>query len=146
MPVLVADDNETNRHILAEMLANWRMGPTAVGGGFAALAELKRAAGAGEPFPLVLLDAVMPDMDGFAVAREIRHDPALAGATIMMLSSADGAGEVARCRELGIAVFLRKPVKQSELLNAVLKALGGLAGTGVPPCAPWRLRACASPT
>ena len=127
MPVLVADDNETNRHILSEMLTNWRMGPTAVGGGCAALAELKRAAGAGEPFPLVLLDAVMPDLDGFAVAREIKHDPALAGATIMMLSSADGAGELARCRELGIAVFLRKPVKQSELLDAVLKALGGLA-------------------
>jgi PAS domain S-box-containing protein len=127
MPVLVADDNETNRHILSEMLANWRMGPTAVGGGRAALAELKRAAGTGEAFSLVLLDAVMPDMDGFAVAQEIKHDPALAGATIMMLSSGDGTGELARCRELGIAVFLRKPVKQSELLDAVLKTLGGLA-------------------
>ena len=127
MPVLLADDNETNRHILSEMLTNWRMGPTAVGTGLAALAELKRAAGAGEPFPLVLLDAVMPDMDGFAVAREIKHDPALAGATIMMLSSGDGAGEPARCRELGIAAFLRKPIKQSELLNAVLTALGRLA-------------------
>ncbi len=127
MPVLVADDNDTNRHILSEMLTNWRMGPTAVGSGYAALAELKRAAAAGEPFPLVLLDVVMPDLDGFAVAREIKHDPALAGATIMMLSSADGAGELARCRELGIAAFVRKPVKQSELLDAVMKALGGLA-------------------
>ena len=127
MPVLVADDNETNRRILADMLANWRMGPTAVGSGGAALAELKRAAGAGEPFPLVLLDAVMPDLDGFAVAQEIKRDPALAGATIMMLSSADGAGEMARCRELGIAVYLRKPVKQSELLDAILTALGELA-------------------
>jgi two-component system, sensor histidine kinase and response regulator len=134
MPVLVADDNETNRRILSEMLATWRMGPTAVGGGRAALAELKRAAAAGDPFPLVLLDAVMPDLDGFAVAREIKHDPALAGATVMMLSSADGAGELARCQELGIAAFLRKPVKQSELLDAVLKALGGLAA--LPETAP----------
>ncbi len=127
MPVLVADDNETNRHILSEMLANWRMGPTAADSGRAALAELKRAAGAGEPFPLVLLDAVMPDLDGFAVAQEIKRDPALAGATIMMLSSADGAGELARCRELGIAVYLRKPIKQSELLDAILTVLGRLA-------------------
>jgi CheY-like chemotaxis protein len=127
LPVLAADDNETNRGILAEMLANWRMRPTAVGSGRAALAELKRAAAAGDPFPLVLLDAVMPDLDGFAVAQEIKHDPALAGVTIMMLSSADGAGELARCRELGIAAYLRKPVKQSELLNAVLAALGKLA-------------------
>ncbi len=127
LPVLAADDNETNRGILAEMLANWRMRPTAVGGGRAALAEMKRAAAAGDPFPLVLLDAVMPDMDGFAVAQEIKRDPALAGATIMMLTSADRGGELARCRELGIAAYLRKPVKQSELLNAVLTAMGGLA-------------------
>ena len=124
MPVLAADDNDTNRGILAEMLANWRMKPTAVGSGRAALAELRRAAAAGDPFPLVLLDAVMPDLDGFAVAEAIRRDPALAGATIMMLSSADSGGEVSRCRELGIAVFLRKPLKQSELLNAVQAALG----------------------
>ena len=139
LPVLVADDNETNRGILAEMLANWRMGTTAVGSGRAALAELKRAAGAGDPFPLVLLDAVMPDLDGFAVVQEIRHDPALAGAIILMLSSADRGGELARCRELGIAAYLRKPIKQSELLNAVLTALGSLPGpetaaapTGLP--------------
>ena len=134
LPVLVADDNETNRGILAEMLANWGMRPTAVGSGRAALAELKRAAGAGDPFPLVLLDAVMPDLDGFAVVQEIKHDPALAGATILMLSSADRGGELARCRELGIAAYLRKPIKQSELLNAVLTALGSLpAGPETAP-------------
>jgi PAS domain S-box-containing protein len=124
LPVLAADDNDTNRGILTEMLANWRMKPTAVASGRAALAELRRAAMAGDAFPLVLLDAVMPDLDGFAVAEEIRRDPALAGATIMMLSSADRGGELARCKELGIAVYLRKPLKQSELLNAVQTALG----------------------
>ena len=124
LPVLAADDNETNLGILAEMLSNWRMQPTLVDGGRAALVELRRAAAAGEAFPLVLLDAVMPDMDGFAVAEEIKKDPALAGATIMMLTSADRAGERARCRELGIAAYLRKPIKQSELLNAVMKAMG----------------------
>ncbi len=124
--MLVVDDNVTNQQVLAEMLANWRMQPTAVGSGRAALAELKRAAGTGDPFPLVLIDVIMPDMDGFAVAHEIKHDPALAGATILVLSSADRGGELARCRELGITVYLRKPVKQSELLNAVLTALGSL--------------------
>jgi PAS domain S-box-containing protein len=123
LPVLAVDDNETNLQILAEMLTNWRMRPTAVDGGREALAELRRAAAAGEPFPLVLLDAVMPDLDGFAVAQEIKSDPALAGATIMLLTSADRSGELARCQELGIAAYLRKPVKQSELLNAVIEAL-----------------------
>jgi PAS domain S-box-containing protein len=133
LPVLAADDNETNRNILAEMLANWRMKPTAVGGGREALAEMKQAAGAGDPFPLVLLDAVMPDLDGFAVAQEIKDDPALAGATIMMLTSADRPGDLSRCRALGIAAYLRKPVKQSELLNAVLMALGKLAEPEIAP-------------
>jgi PAS domain S-box-containing protein len=136
LPVLAADDNETNRGILTEMLANWRMKPTAVDSGRAALAELRRAAAARDPFPLVLLDAVMPDLDGFAVAQEIRNDPSLAGATIMMLSSADRGGELARCRELGIVAYLRKPLKQSELLNAVLTALGmaaGLESASAPP-------------
>jgi signal transduction histidine kinase/CheY-like chemotaxis protein/HPt (histidine-containing phosphotransfer) domain-containing protein len=136
LPVLAVDDNETNLGILAEMLANWRMRPTAVGGGHAALAEMKRAAAAGRPFPLVLLDAVMPDLDGMAVAQEIKHDPALAGAIVMMLTSADRPGDLARCRELGIAAYLHKPIKQSELLNAVLTALGRLAEpktASVPP-------------
>jgi CheY-like chemotaxis protein/HPt (histidine-containing phosphotransfer) domain-containing protein len=136
LPVLVEDDNETNRGILAEMLANWRMRPTAVDGGRAALAEMKRAGAAGDPFPLVLLDAVVPDLDGFAVAQEIKHDPVLAGATIMMLTSADRPGDLARCREVGIAAYLRKPVKQSELLNAVLTALGRLAEPETAPSPP----------
>ena len=136
LPVLAVDDNETNRGILAEMLANWRMRPTAVGGGRAALAEMKRAAAAGHPLPLVLLDAVMPDLDGLAVAEEIKHDPALAGATVMMLTSADRPGDLARCRELGIAAYLYKPIKQSELLNAVLTALGRLAEPKTAPAPP----------
>jgi CheY-like chemotaxis protein/HPt (histidine-containing phosphotransfer) domain-containing protein len=77
-----------------------------------------------DPFPLVLLDAFMPEMDGFAVAEQIKRDPDLAGATIMMLTSSDRSGEAARCRELGIACYLRKPISQSELLDAVLTALG----------------------
>jgi CheY-like chemotaxis protein len=144
LPVLAVDDNETNRGILTEMLANWRMRPTAVDGGRAALAEMKRAAAAGHPFPLVLLDAVMPDLDGFAVAQEIKHDPALAGATVMMLTSSDSSGDLARCRELGIVTYLRKPIKQSELLNAVLMALGRLAELDGTP-APASLSAAGAP-
>jgi PAS domain S-box-containing protein len=121
--VLVVDDNATNRRILVEMLTSWRMRPTAADGGPAALGELRQAAGAGEPFPLVLLDAQMPGMDGFALAEKIRQQPELAGATIMLLSSADRAGDVQRCQELGISAYLMKPVKQSELLNTILTVM-----------------------
>jgi two-component system sensor histidine kinase/response regulator len=124
LPVLVVDDNATNRVILSEMLMSWRMKPVAVEGGHAALAELRRAAGEGEPYPLVLLDSQMPDLDGFALAEQIRSHPELAGATIMMLVSSDRQGSIERCREAGIGACLMKPLKQSELLNAILDLLG----------------------
>ncbi len=124
LPVLVVDDNATNRRILEELLGNWRMRPTAVIGARPALEALRLAMASGEPFPLVLLDGHMPEMDGFSLAREIKRDPQLAETTLLMLTSADGPGDAARCRALGIADYLTKPVKQSELLNAILTALG----------------------
>jgi PAS domain S-box-containing protein len=124
LPALVVDDNATNRQILEEMLTNWRMAPQAADGGRAALAAMEKARGGGRPFRLVLLDAHMSDLDGFAVAEQIKRNPELAGATIMMLTSDRQRGDAARCRELGIAAYLTKPITQSELLDAILLALG----------------------
>ncbi|MGA2631914.1 MAG: PAS domain S-box protein, partial [Terriglobia bacterium] len=124
MPVLVVDDNATNRRILEAMLTHWVMQPTLAEGGREALGYMDAARNAGKPYPLVLIDAQMPDMDGFALAEQIKQDPTLAGATIMMLTSAGQRGDAARCRELGIAVYLIKPIRQSELLEAILLALG----------------------
>ncbi len=117
--VLVADDNETSRAVLEEMLVGWRMRPTAVDGGAAALAELERAAARGEPYPLVVLDAGMPAPDGFEVVRNLRDRPGLAGPAVLLLSSADRPGDVARCRELGVGRHLSKPVKPSDFLEAL---------------------------
>ncbi len=125
LPVLVVDDNATNRRILEETLSGWAMRPTCVEGGEQALAALERAHQAGEPFALVLLDAQMPVMDGFTLAERIQQRPELAAvATVMMLSSAGQPGSMARRRELGIATHLTKPVKQTELWKAILAALG----------------------
>ncbi len=124
MKVLVVDDNAANRRILEDMLTRWRMRPTSVADGREALAVLRDACAAGQPYELVILDAQMPDMDGFAVAERIRSDPDMAGATVMMLSSLDLGTEAPRCRDLGIKAYLVKPVSQSELIGAILKALG----------------------
>jgi CheY-like chemotaxis protein/anti-sigma regulatory factor (Ser/Thr protein kinase) len=132
LPVLVVDDNATNRHILHQMLAHWQMQPTAVEGGQAALAALTQAQKAGTPFPLVLLDAHMPEMDGFTLAARIRQDPTLAGATILMLSSVDLAGDAARCRELGIPLYLTKPIIQAALWDAIMETLCGVAQEDTP--------------
>jgi PAS domain S-box-containing protein len=147
LPVLVVDDNDTNRRILHEMLSNWRMRPTAVAGAADALEALRRAAAAGEPFALVVLDAMMPEVDGFTLARQIRESPDLAGAVLLMLSSAGRSEDAARCRQLGIALYLTKPVKQSELLDAILTARHEAAGGAddharaeAPPANTRRLR------
>ena len=122
---LIVDDNEVNRRILHEMLTHWRMRPAVVESGAEAFEEMLRAARAASPYPLVLLDAVMPGMDGFALAEKIQRQPELSGATVMMLSSAMPVGAVARCGELGVASFLTKPVTQSDLLDAILIAVNG---------------------
>ena len=137
--VLVVDDNSTNRRILEEVLTHWGMMPTLTDGGSTALVELERAAAAGQPFPLVILDSMMPGMNGFTLAQEIRRRPVTAGAAIMMLTSADSAGDTRRCRDLGLAGYLIKPVKQSELLTAVAMALQSarlVAAPAAPVTAP----------
>lgn len=123
LPVLVVDDNATNRDVITEMLQNWQMRPHAVTNAEAALAELARAAAGGQPFRIVMLDALMPGQDGFALAGQIRQRAELAGTLIMMLASADCADDAARCRALGIDTYLTKPVCQSELFDAVASSL-----------------------
>ena len=122
--VLIVDDNATNRLILEEAVCEWGMRPSCVESGRAALDTLERAAELGKPFSLMLLDAMMPDMDGFEVAHRYQMDSQLVGTTIMMLSSADSDGDAARCRKLGISRYLRKPVATPELHEAILSALG----------------------
>jgi CheY-like chemotaxis protein len=128
LPVLVVDDNATNRRILKEVVSGWGMIPTLADSGAVALAEMQRAADTGHPYLLVLLDVMMPDMDGFGMAEQMQRIPALEGCPILMLSSAGQLQNAARCAELGIARCLLKPVKQSELRNAILRALAPDAG------------------
>jgi two-component system, sensor histidine kinase and response regulator len=133
MPVLVVDDNATNRRILEAMLRHWQMKPELAPDGFGGLQVMVARKNAGQSFPLVLIDALMPGMDGFELAERIKQDPGLAKATIMMLTSAGQRGDAARCRSLGIEAYLIKPIRQSELLDAILMTLGKPVGARRPP-------------
>lgn len=121
--VLVVDDNATNRRILSDLLTNWRMRPTLACGGVAALAALRECSDVEDPFRLVLLDAMMPEMDGFSVAENIKNLPKMARPTIVILCSSGRSGDIARCSELGAAAYLIKPVGQSELLATIITTL-----------------------
>jgi len=119
LPVLIVDDNAASRGTLQEMVLGWQMKPEVAGSGLAALALLERANDAGNPFPLILLDAQMPDMDGFAVAETIKRDARTAKSFVMLLTSSGLRGDAARCRALGIDAHLTKPVKRADLLQAI---------------------------
>ena len=122
LPILVVDDNASNRRILREILTNWHMKPSLASSGAEALSALRKA-DSKNSFDLVLLDVHMPDMDGFAVAEQIRNSYKQQGLKVILLTSASRPSDVARCRELGISDYLSKPIKQSELFDAIVTAM-----------------------
>jgi signal transduction histidine kinase/DNA-binding response OmpR family regulator len=131
--ILVVDDNTTNRNILEEMVRSWHMHPVLAHDGQQALDTLERAHAEGTPFSLLLLDALMPGLDSFAVAERIQKDSRFAGLSVIVLTSAGLRGDAARCRQLGIRAYLPKPVKRSDLLQAIRIALGSSFQTAAAP-------------
>lgn len=124
LKVLLVDDIATNLMILTEMLTAWGVLVTQAESGAQGLAELKRANDAGESYELLLLDCRMPGMDGFEVAQKIKEDQNLTEMPLVMLTSEDRLGDIARCRELGISAYLVKPVKRSDLFEVLTRAWG----------------------
>jgi PAS domain S-box-containing protein len=146
LEVLVVDDNATNRHILEGWLRGWGMRPAAVGDGPAALGALRRAAAAGRPFALALLDARMPGVDGLELAARVRQQAELSATPLILLTSDARPGDLARARELRVGAHLLKPVQPDELLKAVRRVMAGAAddaataGPADAPAAPVSLR------
>jgi PAS domain S-box-containing protein len=128
--VLIVDDNPTNRRILQDLLIHWDMRPHCVASGPDAVRAMCEAESSGVPFALVLLDAMMPEMDGFAVAEQLRSNRDYDGVTIMMLSSADQQSDMLRCRSIGIQSYLTKPVVSSVLFNAIVAVQDQIHGVG----------------
>ena len=122
--VLVVDDNATNRRLLDEMLKNWGMQPQPASGAAAALDLLKSARDTGQPFALVLTDINMPLADGFSLVEDMLRDETLAATRVIVLTSGDRPGDISRSKNLGVAGYLVKPIKQSELFDAIVGALG----------------------
>ena len=131
--VLIVDDNRTNRRILEGMLKRWEMKSTSVEDGNEALMRLCSAQNEGEPYGLVLTDMHMPGMDGFTLIECIRQRPELSTAIVMMLTSAGHRGDGARCQELGVSAYLLKPIRQSELREAIARVLGAREQKGAIP-------------
>jgi two-component system, sensor histidine kinase and response regulator len=124
-PILIVDDNATNRPILEDSVSRWKMKPTIVESGAAAIRALQQAHAAGAPLPLVLTDCHMPEMDGFSLIEKIREDSALSPARIVILTSGGRRGDAARCQKLRVAAYLSKPFDRLELRDVLLRVLAG---------------------
>ena len=124
LPVLIVDDNATNRHILEEWLRGYAMEPTVAGNAATAMDVLLRGVAQGRPYPLVLLDGRMPDIDGLALAAMIRQQAELSATRLILLTSGDRPGDLARARQLGISANLLKPLQQRELMETILRVMG----------------------
>jgi signal transduction histidine kinase/CheY-like chemotaxis protein len=137
IPLLIVDDNATNRRILFELARQWEMEPHTCDSGESGLAELSKAASEGNPYRLLLLDEQMPGMDGMEVLDRIRRNPVLQSLVIMMLTSCDQVESVALCRKMGVETYLVKPISSSDLLGSIRLAIGvhTPASTVTPPTA-----------
>jgi signal transduction histidine kinase/CheY-like chemotaxis protein len=123
MPVLIVDDNATNRRILKQIAEAEGMNAATAASAATAMHELQTAADRGQAFKLVLLDCHMPNVNGFTLVEQVRQVEAIAETTILMLTSAGQRGDAARCRALGVAAYLTKPVSSFQLRDAMRLAL-----------------------
>jgi len=124
LPVLAVDDNATNRRILDQLLSRSGMRPQLADCASDALIFLKEAAQLGRPYPVLIADADLSPIDGFTLAETIKQDAQLAGVAIIILTSGGHRGDGARCRELGVSAYLKKPASEADLVETVLRVLG----------------------
>jgi signal transduction histidine kinase/DNA-binding response OmpR family regulator len=138
--VLIVDDNATNRTILIYQTASWKMIPSEAEDGNRAL-DLLRAAAQHEPYDIVLMDMDMPGIDGFDLARTIKADPSIAAVPLVLMTSFGQRGDGRVAREIGIAAYLTKPVRESQLFDCLVTFLdrSGVMSTQSNAATPARL-------
>ncbi len=130
--VLIIDDNATNREILERQTASWKMRHESVDSGPEGLSKLRIAQQQGQPFDLVILDMLMPGMDGLEVAEKIKSDPVIADVRMVMLTSVGFRGEAEKAQKRGISAYLTKPVRPSELCARLLAVMNNSARGETP--------------
>jgi CheY-like chemotaxis protein len=139
--VLIVDDNATNRNILIHQTASWKMIPSEVEDGNRALELLRAAAAQHEPYDIVLMDTYMPGITGFELARTIKGDPSIAAVPLVLMTSFGQRGDGQVAREIGIAAYLTKPVRESQLFDCLVTVLdrSGVVSTQSNAATPAKL-------
>jgi two-component system sensor histidine kinase/response regulator len=117
--VLIVDDNETNRKIVRHQVSSWGVSNGSAQAGQEALAMLRDAAERGEPYDVAILDIQMPEMDGMELATKIKAEPSISSTKLIMISSIGRRGEGDEALRAGAEAYLTKPVRQSQLYDAL---------------------------
>ncbi|MEA2084806.1 MAG: response regulator [Thermodesulfobacteriota bacterium] len=133
MHVLAVDDNATNRRVLAGMLSFWECRHEEVADGATAIDRLRAAAASGDPFRIAILDMLMPEIDGETLGKMIKDDPALCDTVLVMMTSIGRPGDAGQFEKAGFAVYLTKPVKQSQLFDCLITVIGRKPSAQVSP-------------
>ncbi|MEN6438442.1 MAG: response regulator [Syntrophobacter sp.] len=136
--VLIVDDNLTNRQVLRYQIDSWGIRNESCENGAKALEILRTASREGKPYDVAILDMMMPGMDGLELARRIRSDRSLAELALIMLTSVGQYGDIEKAHLSGVVDYLTKPIRQSQLYNALAKATGGCLGNKAEISAPVR--------
>ena len=131
--VLIVDDNDANRRILHQQVVAWGMTPESVDSGPRALERLRAAHAQGAPYEVAILDMLMPEMNGIALARLIKADSDLAQVRLIMLTSLGRYGDAGDAEEAGIEGYVTKPVRPSQLYDCLAAMINGAGATAAPP-------------
>ncbi len=131
--VLCVDDHPVSQRVLLERLRGWNLQAEATDEAHGALTLMKVASSAGTPFDLAILDLRLPGMDGLALARLIKADPALASTKLVLLTGYPARGQAALAREAGIDAYLQKPIREAPLRSSLETLLGGAPPESVTP-------------
>lgn len=123
MPMLVVDDSATNRRVLYNMLSQWHVKTVLACTAWEATVAAANAVNQGTPYPIILVDYLMPEVDGITLIQEMRGDAQFAKSSYILLSSSPGADVIARRREVAIDAFLQTPVQQADLLKVIIATL-----------------------
>ncbi len=122
--VLVVDDSHMSRHVLLHQAASWKMVLAEAMNAAHALQLLSDGAASGKPFDVAIMDTQLPDLDGFALARAIKSDPLIAATRLVLMPSFGNRGDGRVAREAGVAAYLTKPVRQSQLFDCLTAITG----------------------
>ncbi len=131
--ILVVDDNETSRRLLALLLDSWKCRHDEVSSGSEGIEKMAQAVKEHDPYKIAILDMQMPEIDGESLGMRIKNNPLTCNTMLIMLTSLAMRGDAERLNRYGFSAYLTKPVKKLQLFDCLSTLLGTVISSNVSP-------------